>query len=474
VSELCFQSAVNLQRMVRDGEISCLELLEAHLAQQQRTNGVVNAIVTHTDAAARAAAVAADEAIAAGEPLGPLHGLPIAHKDLVMTSGIRTTYGSPIFADFVPDQNELIIQRLIDAGAITIGKTNVPEFGAGSQTFNPVFGATLNPYDTSRTCGGSSGGAAVALACGMVPIADGSDMGGSLRNPANFNNVVGFRTSPGRVPMWPSETPWFPLGVQGPMARTVEDVALMLTVLAGPDARVPLSIEQPGSLFAGSLERDFKGVRIGFSPDLDGQIPLAADVRSVLDSSGSLFEDLGCELDQAAPSFRDADNIFKTLRAWRFAMKYAPLMGQHRDKLKDTVRWNADQGLKLTGSQLAEASRQRSSLLDRVAEFMEDHEFLLLAVSQVAPFDVEQPYVTEVDGVAMETYIDWMQSCYFITVTGLPAISVPAGFTEDGLPVGIQIVGRQHDELGVLQLAYAFQQATEVWRQAPALAVAAE
>lgn len=470
VSELCFLTAVEQRQMIADRAISCVELLEAHLAQQERTNPAVNAIVTHTHEAARAAAQQADLALSEGHDVGPLHGLPVAHKDLAMTRGVRTTFGSPIYSDFVPEHNDLIIQRLLDAGAITIGKTNVPEFGAGSQTFNPVFGPTFNPYDPKRTCGGSSGGAAVALACGMVPIADGSDMGGSLRNPGNFNNVVGFRSSPGRVPVWPNDTPWFPLGVQGPMARTVQDVALMMTALAGPDARVPLSIQQPGDLFAVPLGRDFQHVRIGFSLDLEGQIPLDPQVRAALEPAADVLADIGCEVIEAAPSFREADSVFKTLRAWRFAMKYGPLMDKHRDQLKETVCWNVDEGLKLTGTDLATASRNRSTLIDRVSRFMEDHEFLVLAVSQVPPFDVEQPYVTEIDGNPMETYIDWMQSCYFITVTGLPAISVPAGFTEDGLPVGLQIVGRRHDDVGVLQLAYAFQQATEVWRRAPALA----
>ncbi len=469
-TELCFLPAVTMRQMILDGEISCLELLEAHLAQQARCNEPVNAIITHTDDQARQQAVQADQRIAAKEPLGLLHGLPVAHKDLAMTRGIRTTYGSPLFADFVPEQNDLIIERLQQAGAITIGKTNVPEFGAGSQTFNPVFGATRNPYDLMRTCGGSSGGAAVALACGMIPIADGSDMGGSLRNPANFCNVVGFRTSPGRVPIWPSETPWFPLGVQGPMARTVEDVALLLQVMAGPDPRVPISIEQPGEMFAGSLQRDFQQARVAFSLDLEGQIPVHADVRETLSPAAAVLEGLGCELEQDAPDFRDADNIFKVFRAWRFAMKYGPLMEKHREQMKETVCWNVEQGLTLTGMQLAEAARQRSLLLGRVHRFFQKYDFLVMPVSQVPPFDVEQPYVEEVEGVSMETYIDWMQSCYFVTVTGLPAISVPFGFTGDGLPVGIQIVGRHHDESGVLQLAYAMEQATGTWQQAPGIA----
>jgi len=469
-SELCFLPAVKMRQMILGREISCLELLDAHLEQQARCNESVNAIVTHTDDQARQQADQADKQLADGQPLGPLHGLPVAHKDLANTAGIRTTFGSPIFADFVPDQNDLIIQRLIDAGAVTIGKTNVPEFGAGSQTFNPVFGVTRNPYDLSCTCGGSSGGAAVALACGMIPIADGSDMGGSLRNPANFCNVVGFRTSPGRVPIWPSETPWFPLGVQGPMARTVQDVAMLLSVMAGPDSRVPISIEQPGEMFAGPLERDFQRTPIAFSLDLEGQIPVHADVRSTLLPAADVLTGLGCELEQAAADFRDADNIFKVFRAWRFAMKYGSMMGQHRDKMKETVCWNVEQGLKLTGIQLADAARQRSILLGRVPQFFEKYEFLVMPVSQVPPFDVEQPYVEEIDGVRMDTYIDWMQSCYFITVTGLPAISLPYGFTAEGLPVGIQIVGRHHDEWGVLQLAHALQEATGTWKHAPAVA----
>ncbi len=469
--ELCFLSAVTMRQMLHDGEISCLELLEAHLAQQARWNESVNAIITHTDDEARQQARQADQQISSGEPLGLLHGLPVAHKDLAMTRGIRTTFGSPIFADFVPEQNDLIIERLLGAGAITIGKTNVPEFGAGSQTFNPVFGATRNPYDLSRTCGGSSGGAAVALACGMIPIADGSDMGGSLRNPANFCNVVGFRTSPGRVPIWPSETPWFPLGVQGPMARTVEDVALLLQVMAGPDSRVPISIEQPGDLFAGSLHRDFKETPVAVSIDLEGQIPVHSDVRQALAPAEQVLSDLGCQVQQAAPDFRDADNIFKVFRAWRFAMKYGPLMEKHREQMKETVCWNVEQGLTLSGMQIAEAARQRSQLLERVHRFFQKHEFLLMPVSQVPPFDVDVPYVQQVEEVSMETYIDWMQSCYFITVTGLPAISVPFGFTSDGLPVGIQVIGRHHDERGVLELAYALQQATGTWKQAPAIAL---
>jgi amidase len=466
MTDLCFLKATELADLIGTRQISACELMETHLAQIDRVNSRVSAIVTLLPEEAMEQAKAADERQARGDTLGPLHGLPIAHKDLVLTKGIRTTFGSPIYEKFVPDEDALIVERLKKAGAITIGKTNVPEFGAGSQTFNPVFGATLNPYDTTKTCGGSSGGAAVTLACGMLPIADGSDTGGSLRNPASFCNVVGFRPSPGRVPVWPTELGWFPISVQGPLARTVDDVALMLTAIAGPDPRSPIAIAEPAEKFAQPLERDFRGTRIAWSPTLGG-LPVEPAVIQVLKDQLSTFSTLGCLVEEAEPNFRDADEIFKTLRAWAFESKYGPLLANHRDKMKDTMIWNIKAGEKQTGSQIAWAEKRRTQLYQHVRKFLETFEFLVCPVSQVTPFPIEQPYVTNINGIEMETYIDWMKSCYFISVLGLPAISVPCGFTPEGLPVGIQIVSRHQDDFGVLQLGYAFQQATEFWKQKP-------
>ena len=465
-SELCYTTATALVRLIRRKEISVREVMEAHLVQVDRINPIVNAITTYHPDQALAQATKADEVIHRGEPTGPLYGLPIAHKDLVLTKGVKTTYGSPIFKDFIPDEDALMVERLKDAGAISIGKTNVPEFGAGSQTFNPVFGATLNPYDTTKTCGGSSGGAGVAMACGMMPIADGSDMGGSLRNPANFCNVVGLRPSTGRVPRWPAINAWGQLSVQGPMARTVQDVALMLSAIAGPDPRDPIAIAEPGQIFRQPLERDFREVPIAWSRDF-GHLPIDPEVTRTIDARRHVFENLGALVEEAEPDFEEADEVFKILRASSFAQGYGDLLAEHRDQMKDTVIWNIEAGLALSGSQVADANVKRTALYHRVRTFMERYEFMIFPVSQIPPFDVDQPYITEINGIPMETYIDWMKSCYFITAAGLPAISVPCGFTSTGLPVGVQIVGRHQDEMGVLQLAHAFEQETEVWRQRP-------
>ena len=466
-TEICFLTATELVRRIRAKDLSVREVMEAHLTQIEHVNPKVNAIVTHSDPTeVMDQADAADAALARGEDVGPLHGLPVAHKDLVETKGMRTTYGSPIFKDFVPEHDALIVERLKKAGAITIGKTNTPEFGAGSQTYNEVFGETLNPYDTTKTCGGSSGGAAVALACGMIPIADGSDMGGSLRNPANFCNVVGFRTSPGRVPVWPALLGWFPISVEGPMARTVQDAALMLSAIAGPDRRAPISISEPGEMFSRPLERDFSGVHIAWDRNLDG-LPVDPQVTATIDAQRGVFESLGCKIVDAVPDFTDADEVFKVWRAWRFELAYAKLLETHPDQIKDTVVWNIKAGMELSGPQIGGAEIKRTALYQRVREFMETYEFLILPVNQALPFDVKQHYITEIDGVKMETYIDWMRSCYYISVLGLPAISVPCGFTPDGLPVGVQIVGRHQDDFGVLQLAHAFEQATGFWKQKP-------
>ena len=466
-SDICFMTATEMVHRIRARKLSCREVMQAHLTRIDRINPIVNAIVTQIPPEQMlAAADTADKSLACGENTGPLHGLPIAHKDLVPTKDMRTTFGSRIYKDFVPDHDGLIVERLKKAGAITIGKTNTPEFGAGSQTFNQVFGETLNPYDTTKTCGGSSGGAAVALACGMLPLADGSDMGGSLRNPGNFCNIVGFRTSPGRVPVWPRLTGWFPISVQGPMARTVQDVALMLSVIAGPDPRSPIAITEPGSLFTRPLDRDFKDVKIAWSQDL-GEFPVDPRVTKILESRRRVFEDLGCIVEEAQPNFSDADEIFKVWRAWNFELQYAELLKDHRELIKDTVIWNVEEGQKLTGPQIGKAEIKRTELYHRVREFMKNHDYLICPVNQVPPFDINQRWVQEINGIKMETYIDWMKSCYYITVTGLPAISVPCGFTPEGLPVGMQIVGRHNDDFGVLQIAHAFEQATEVWQRRP-------
>lgn len=465
-SEICFMTARDLVQAISRRELSAHEVMVAHLEQIERYNPEVNAIVTLLPEQSMESADRADQSVARGESLGPLHGLPIAHKDLVPTKGIRTTFGSPIFADFVPEEDALIVERLRSAGALTIGKTNTPEFGAGSQTYNEVFGVTRNPYDLSKTCGGSSGGAAVALACGMIPIADGSDMGGSLRNPANYCNVVGFRPSPGRVASWPSLAAWATLGVQGPMARTVGDAALLLSAMAGPDPRSPISIAEPGDTFRRPLNRDFRGVRIAWSPDFGG-LPVDPRVAAVLEDQRGVFDELGCQVDRTQPDFAGADEAFKVLRAWQFELSYGDLLDSHPGQMKDTVVWNVEEGRKLTGPQIGRAERKHTELYQRVRLFMEEYEFMAFPVSQVPPFDVTQPYVTEVNGFEMATYIDWMKSCYFVSVLGFPAISVPCGFTEGGLPVGLQIVGRHHDDWGVLQLAHAFEQATGFWQTRP-------
>ena len=456
-AELCTLTAIDLRDRIRKGELSAREVMAAHLAQIERVNPALNAIVTLVAEPAMNEARAADERQARGEPLGPLHGLPVAHKDLFDTRGIRTTYGSPLYANQVPATDALIVERLKAAGAIAVGKTNTPEWGAGSQTFNPVFGATRNPYDHTKTCGGSSGGAAVALAAGMVPIADGSDMGGSLRNPAAFCNVVGLRPSPGRVPSWPDRLAGFGLGVPGPMARTVADCAAMLAAVAGPDARSPIALEEPGSRFALPLGRDWRGVRIAWAPRFAG-LPYDPPIPAHIDAQRPIFEALGCVVEEAEPNVDEADDVFKTLRAWHFATTHQEAWARHKNSLKDTVRWNIEQGLALSGADLGRAELRRTVLYHRVRTFLARYEFLVLPVTQVMPFNVEVEYPREIDGVVMATYIDWMKSCYLISATGCPAISVPAGFGAAGLPIGLQIVGRHRDDFGVLQLAHAFEQ----------------
>jgi len=471
MNELCAKTAVELRKLIGQKETSAVEVLNAHLEQIELTNPSLNAIVTLVPDHARTMARKIDKKIARGENPGLLAGLPMAHKDLVQTKDIRTTFGSRLFADFVPKENALIVQRLIDAGGVTIGKTNVPEWGAGSQTFNDVFGETKNPFDLTKTCGGSSGGAAVALAARMLPLADGSDMGGSLRNPASFCNVVGFRTSAGRVPAYPVLDGWNSLSVLGPMARTVSDCALMLAAITGPDERTPISLPDSGELFLQSLESDQKSARIAYSPDFGGQLPVEPDIRNVICEGAKVLSALGCQVSENCPDFTGADEVFKTLRAWSFASAHGENVSQYPDKYKQTIIWNVEAGLKLSGTDVSEATKLRTQLYQRVITFFEDYDFLVLPVSQVAPFPITCEYVTNIDGSPMETYIDWMKSCYYITVTGLPAISVPCGFTPEGLPVGIQIIGKPLQELAVLKIAYAFEQATNIGETQPGICI---
>ena len=470
-SELCFTSPAKLARMIRTRKVSATEVMRAFIGQIERVNPRVNAIVTFLPEQALKEARALDRRLAnrrtASE--GPLAGLPIAYKDLVATKGIRTTMGSLVYADQVPQQDHLIVERLRAAGAITLGKTNTPEFGAGSQTFNKVFGATRNPYDLSKTSGGSSGGAGAAVASGMLPFADGSDLAASLRNPGNYCNVVGFRPTPGRIPNAQAANVWDNLAVLGPVGRTVADAALLLSAMAGPDARVPLSLPEPGRTFARPLGRDFRRVKVAWTRDFGG-LPMDPRVARVLEPRRAVFESLGCKVEDACPDFSGATEAFETLRAIAFAQRYAGLLASRRADLKDTVIWNVEQGLALDGGRVARATALHSELFARLQAFLSRHEFLIGPVNQLPPFAVETEWPKEIAGTRMHNYLDWMKSCYYVTITGHPAISVPAGFTPEGLPVGIQIVGRYGGDFGVLQLAHAFESATQVWKRRPGVA----
>ena len=455
--ELCELTAVELAARIRDKHVSAREVMSAHLARIERDNPKFNAIVTLVADRAITDATQADELQARGVSLGPLHGLPVAHKDLINTAGIRTTFGSPMFRDNVPTDDALIVQRVRSAGAITIGKTNTPEFGAGSNTFNPVFGATRNSYNVNRTAGGSSGGAAVALRTGMVPLATGSDTGGSLRNPAAFNNIVGFRPSPGRVP---NDTgSWSPLSTDGPMARTVADVALFLSTMVGPYALDPLCIDEDGAQFRVPLDRNFKNTRIAWFKNLGG-LPFETEITRVVNANRQTFVDLGCIVEEAEPDFTDVDDAFLTLRHLSFHSNYAKLSRDNPAMFKDTIKWEIVEAQRNTGADVARALARQARMSVEMFHFFEKYDYFMLPVTQMMPFDITTEYPTSVAGVAMPTYIDWMRSCWYVSFMACPAISVPAGFSADGMPVGLQIVGKPRGDLSVLQIAHAFEQAT--------------
>ena len=464
-----YSSATDQVAAVRTGQVSARELLDLHLDRIAEVNPRVNAIVSLDEDRARAAAAEADERQARGEELGPLHGLPWAFKDTHVVGGWRTTYGSPLLAGNVPEADEEVVARIRRAGAVVLGRTNVPEFAAGSHTFNEVFGTTLNPYDLTRSAGGSSGGAAAALASGMLPLADGSDMGGSLRNPASFCNVVGLRPSLGRVPQWPVRNAWETTAVSGPLGRSVEDVALLLSVVAGPHPRVSTASETPGSSFAPPLGGSLRGLRVALSTDLGGTFAVEPDVAAVVEAAGTVLADGGATVAGAHPTLEEAEDTFRTLRAWLFWQTYGDLLGRHPDGFKESLAVNIRAGRELTGDDVWRGYAQRTRLENRMTEFFEDHDVLVMPVSQVPPFPADIEYPATVAGQEMGYYLDWMRSCYVISVTGCPAISVPGGFTADGLPVGVQIVAPPRGERRLLEVARAFEQVTRYGEQRPVL-----
>jgi amidase len=444
---------------VRARRVSARELMDLHLARIAERNPELNAIVSLDEDRARAGAAAADERLASGAEVGPLHGLPFAFKDTHAVAGWRTTYGSPLYADHVPDHDELLVERIRGAGAVPLGKTNVPEFAAGSHTFNTLFGTTLNPVDPTRSAGGSSGGAACALRAGMVPLADGSDMGGSLRNPASFCGVVGLRPSLGRVPEWPHANAWETTSVGGPMARDVGDLALLLSVLAGPDPRAPLALGDPGATFAPPLAGSLAGLRVALSEDLGAAFEVDDEVRAVVAGSAPVFSAAGARVSAAHPDLSLADDTFRTLRAWHFQARFGAQLAAHPDAFKQSLADNIRAGESLTGADVARAYRQRTALAETMRLFFTSYDVLVLPVSQVPPFPADQEFPTEINGRPMATYLDWMRSAYFITVTGCPAISLPAGHTSDGLPVGIQVVAPHGADRRLLEIAAAFEEA---------------
>ena len=470
IDELCFLSAREQARLVRDREVSARELMAAYLDRIARINPQINAIVAKLDdERCLALADEADRSVGRGEIVGPLHGLPHAFKDFEPAAGFPFTMGSPIFRATMPKEDSVLVERLRKAGVVPIGKTNIPEFAMGSHTYNNVYGLTRNPYDVSKSAGGSSGGAAAAVATGMLPLADGGDLGGSLRNPASFNNIVGFRPSVGLVPTAPSVLPLVGFGVKGPLARSIGDIALLLGVMAGSDPRDAACYPSNPSIFFSPLEPWLEHPRVAWCLDLGG-LPIDPRVRSVLGRQRQAFESLGCRVEDACPDLSDAEDVFVTIRQWKAWIALGPVLKRYRDQMKPEAIWEIEKGAALTSSDVARAMMRHGELLARVREFQERFDFLVCTTSQVPPFDATLDWPHEIDGVAMETYVDWMRSAYWISATMCPAISMPAGFTHDGLPVGLQIVGTYRNDFEVLRMARAFERATNFADRRPPIA----
>ena len=461
MTDLCFTSARDLVRLIRAREVSAREVMIAHLERIAVINPKINAIVAKLDddrclaladeADARLARPSAS--LGAGADIGPLHGLPFAFKDLEDAVGFPNTKGSLIFKDFMPQADSVLVDRIRKAGVIPIGKTNVPEFAMGSHTYNKVYGTTRNPYDLSKSAGGSSGGAAAALAAGLLPLADGSDLGGSLRHPGNFNNIVGFRPSVGAVVSDPDALPIPNFSVKGPLARTVDDLSLLLEVIS----KVPWVPGVPGV-----------PARVAWSIDLGG-LPVDARVRQVLEAQRKTFEGMGCQVEDACPDFTDADDIFLTIRRYRAAHRYGDLLPRHRALIKAEAAEEIERGMLLSADDVARVMALHARLLQRADEFFANYDVLACAVNQVPPFDADLDWPKSIEGAAMETYTDWMTSAYRVSVLCGPAISMPAGFTREGLPVGIQLAGPRHSDRSLLELARAFEIVTQLSKNRPSL-----
>ncbi|MFI1386409.1 amidase family protein [Embleya sp. NPDC020886] len=465
--DLCAFPAHELAALIRSRHVSAREVVLAHLERLNEANPLVNAIVTRIDDRALQRAEELDRRIVHHGPVGPLHGLPVAHKDGLPVAGVRTTFGSLLYENHVPTVSALVVERQHTAGAITIGKTNMPEFGIGTHTANAVFGITRNPYAPNLTSGGSSGGAAAALACGMVALADGTDQGGSLRNPASFCNVVGLRPTPGRVPMVPTRSAWFDLPVVGPMARTVDDIALMLSAVAGPDPRDPFALPEGADRFAVSLDRDFARVAVAFGRDLGG-LPFEDSVLVSFSSTRAVFEAIGCDVTDDELDFTGAEEVFRTLRAWGLA-GYADDIRRGGDLVSESVRAVVEHGRRITAEQIARAYALRTRLAWRAAAFFERYEFLVVPVCQTTPQAADVPWVRCIGGVEIPDQVAGMLSTALPATLRVPVVAVPCGFDDAGLPFGVQIMGRPGDDLGVLQLAKAVETACGAHRRKPVL-----
>jgi amidase len=459
IDSLCELSALSLLELQLKREVSAVEILDAHLARIEAVNPQVNALVTLGEPERlRTRAQEIDTRWARGEWQGPLHGLPVSQKDLTATRGVRTTYGSKAFEHHVPEHSALIVRRCDAAGALMIGKSNTPEFGAGSHTFNDVFGVTPNPWDLGKSAGGSSGGAAASVACGMNPLACGSDMGGSLRNPAAWNGIVGLRPSPGRVPRAPDLNGWTTLGVDGPMARNVADTALLLSAIAGPSGETATELGEPGALFARPLQRDFRGVRVAFSENFAGR-PVAPDIQRTVQAQAAVFESLGCEVVFADPDLADAEDVFRMERAWMVGTLVQQLDSKAQSLLKPEIEDECRLHRSMSAADLGQMFVRKTALFQRMREFMNQHPFYVLPATQMHPFDASLRWPASFMGERYTTYIDWMRICWYLSSTEAPVLAVPCGFSTSGLPIGMQIAGRYRDDWGVLQLGHAYEQA---------------